>query len=63
MNWLERANKRSKSSIELAISESSSLTEEQKASLRNWLDGIVDYVNKTTKQKTIKQDGGKYSIY
>ena len=50
---IKEKNKKNKSLIELAISDSKNFTEEEKLALRNWLNGIVEYVNKTSEVKNI----------
>ena len=63
VNMIEKQNKKNKSLVELAISDTNSLTEEQKANLRNWLDGIVKFVNEAVKPKKVNiYDGGKYGL-
>jgi len=60
---LKRKNINNKSLIELAISESNSLSESDKKSLRNWLDGMVNFVNKAvdSRDKRNKTYSGRVS--
>ena len=43
---IQNKNIRNKSLTELAIADSINITEEEKRYLRDWLDGMIEFVNK-----------------